>query len=353
MFENISPGERSVAIQRLTALWALNECGLGGMLHALQSPFTGLLVGSIAMICIAMICAFAQQKWQAVMASLVVVLIIKALVSPHSSPTAYLAVIFQGVTGALIYRFVPGMLLGSLLFACMGLLESAVQRLLVLTIIYGNSLWEAIDLWGAFVSERWGVMIPVSSSAILIYTYLAIHFVAGIVVGWFIYRIIRAIHRLWGSSKFQLQLNLEDRKAFIEEKGKKKKWKRSLLFLVLIVMIITAYTINPQVTDVGKVIWVVIRAAVIFILWFVFLAPFMLKILKRFLAGKHQQLSEQVQHTMDIFPHLIWILDKAWKETKDHSLITRWKLFALHSLLYILQYQTSYDTYSDRADKTS
>ena len=349
MFEQLSSGERATAIQRLTALWALNECGLGGMLHALQSPFTGLLVGSIAMICIAMICAFARQKWRAVMASLVVVLIIKALVSPHSSPTAYLAVIFQGVTGAFIYRFIPGLFLSSLLFACLGLLESAMQRLLVLTIIYGNSLWEAIDLWGVFVSERWGVIIPVSSSALLIYTYLMIHFLAGIILGWFIYRIIRSIHRLWGSSKFQLQLNHEDRKSFFKEPGKKKKWKRYLLFLVVIIMITAAYTM----TDTGKAIMVIVRAAGILVLWFVFLAPFILKLLKRFLAGKHQQVSEQVQHTMDIFPHLIWILDKAWKETKDHSWMTRWKLFVIHSLLYILQYQTSYDTYSDRADKTS
>ena len=141
MFENISSQERVLAIQRITALWALNECGLGGILHALQSPFTGLLVGSIAMICIALICAFAEKKWQAVMTSLAIVLVIKALVSPHSTPTAYIAVIFQGVSGAFIYRYIPGLLFGSVLFACLGLIESAVQRLLVLTILYGNSLW--------------------------------------------------------------------------------------------------------------------------------------------------------------------------------------------------------------------
>src|SRR5690606_29531378 len=94
--------DRTLAIQRLTALWALNECGLGGLLHALNSPMTGLLVGSIAMVCIALICSLADDKWRTVMSSLLIVLIIKALVSPHSSPTAYVAVAFQGVTGALI-----------------------------------------------------------------------------------------------------------------------------------------------------------------------------------------------------------------------------------------------------------
>ena len=49
MFDNLTKEERTIAIQRLTALWALNECGLGGILHAVKSPFTGLVLGSIAM----------------------------------------------------------------------------------------------------------------------------------------------------------------------------------------------------------------------------------------------------------------------------------------------------------------
>src|SRR5258706_10118764 len=140
MLELIPRADKNLAIQRLTALWALNECGLGGFLHALESPFTGLFVGSLAMICIAFICSLADNKWQTMMTSLVIVLVIKALVSPHSPPSAYIAVVFQGVSGAIIYRYIPGLFFSSVFFVSMGLIESAIQHILTLTILYGNTI---------------------------------------------------------------------------------------------------------------------------------------------------------------------------------------------------------------------
>jgi hypothetical protein len=38
--ENLSKEQKLAAISRLTALWAFAESGLGGVLHALQIPFT-------------------------------------------------------------------------------------------------------------------------------------------------------------------------------------------------------------------------------------------------------------------------------------------------------------------------
>jgi hypothetical protein len=50
-----------------------------------------------------------------------------------------------------------------------------------------------------------------------------------------------------------------------------------------------------------------------------------------------------VAQTMDMFPHLLWIIDKAWKETSHLRFISRWKWFVVHTILYILQYHTVYD----------
>ncbi|MFT5818187.1 MAG: hypothetical protein ACI95K_001675, partial [Lentimonas sp.] len=74
----------SKIISRLTALWALSEAGLGGVLHALQSPFTGLFVGGFAIVLGSLIAYFAEDKWNTIFRSLLVVLIIKLAVSPHS-----------------------------------------------------------------------------------------------------------------------------------------------------------------------------------------------------------------------------------------------------------------------------
>ena len=351
MFENVSSSDRILAIQRLTALWALNECGLGGFLHALQSPFTGLLVGSFAMICIAFICSLAENKWQSMMTSLAIVLVIKALVSPHTSPTAYIAVVFQGLTGALIYRFIPGFLFSSILFFTLGLIESAIQRLLTLAILYGNTIWEAINIWGAWVAKEWGVILPFSSSRLIIFLYLGIHFIAGILVGWGTYKMIRFAKEHWGEKKYQLQLKADDKKqVFNSNGGNKKKWRRYLLFFILTIMIIAAYLIQGGKSGIQKGLISILRSVLILTIWFVFLAPFMIRLLNKWLHKKHEQLAKEISLTMEMFPQLFWILDKAWKETRNLKMIERWKIFVLNTFLYILQYKSHDDPDPYRPD---
>ena len=89
-------------IDKLTALWALNESGLGGFLHVFNTPFTGLIVGGIAILLISLIAYYAENKWQAIFKALVIVLIIKMAVSPYSPFGAYVAVSFQALFGPLL-----------------------------------------------------------------------------------------------------------------------------------------------------------------------------------------------------------------------------------------------------------
>jgi hypothetical protein len=118
--------DRRLAVERLTALWALNEAGLGGIMHAFRTPFTGIFVGGLAIVMITLIAHFSERKWSAVTRALVIVLIVKAAASPHSPLPAYLAVSFQGLMGALIFSALPNLRLGALLLGVLGLLEAAV-----------------------------------------------------------------------------------------------------------------------------------------------------------------------------------------------------------------------------------
>ncbi len=102
-----TPRQNLNAITRLTALWAFNESGLGGLMFALKIPLTGFFVGGFAVLLIGLIAWYAQRDYRQVLKATVLVLIIKATVSPHAPLPAYLAVAFQGVAGALIYRFLP------------------------------------------------------------------------------------------------------------------------------------------------------------------------------------------------------------------------------------------------------
>ena len=117
----------------------MTECGLGGMLHAFKSPFTGLTVGSIAMVLITLICYYSESPWKTMTKSLIIVLIIKMLVSPHSMISAYFAVSFQAILGSFLYKTFGVNYLTATLLAVVGLVESALQKVISLTCLLYTS----------------------------------------------------------------------------------------------------------------------------------------------------------------------------------------------------------------------
>ena len=47
---------------KLTALWVLCEAMLGGMIHGLKIPVSGLLVGSCAVVCICLLAWYVPAR---------------------------------------------------------------------------------------------------------------------------------------------------------------------------------------------------------------------------------------------------------------------------------------------------
>ncbi len=135
----------SVQIIRLTALWALIESGLGAYMHAMSIPFTGIVLGGSAILILNLIAWYSGNKASVLLQSLLIVLSIKFLVSPHSPPPAYLAVAFQGLLAIVCFANPLPRWLQILIFFLLAMWESAVQKFLVATLLYGSSLWEALD----------------------------------------------------------------------------------------------------------------------------------------------------------------------------------------------------------------
>src|SRR4030095_14723436 len=93
---------QSLIFYRLIALWALSEAMLGGIIHGLKIPVSGLVVGSCAVICICLIAYYIPSKGSIIKAT-VIVAIFKMMLSPQAPPPAYIAVFFQGLMGELLF----------------------------------------------------------------------------------------------------------------------------------------------------------------------------------------------------------------------------------------------------------
>lgn len=179
----VDDSNRAVVLLRLTALWAFAESGLGGILHALHLPFTGVVVGGFAVVMIGLLARYSGHSADYILRATLLVMMVKAIASPHSPVTAYVAVGFQGVTGALLYgatrRYGPA----SFLLAFLAMAESAVQKLLVLVLLFGQSLWDAVDQFFVHVLRNFGQAPDWSFSGLLVGLYVLIYLVWGCILG--------------------------------------------------------------------------------------------------------------------------------------------------------------------------
>src|SRR4028118_434579 len=116
---------------RLVALWVLCEGVLGGLTHAIKIPFTGIVVSSGAVICICLIAYYVPVKG-AIIKATIIVAVFKMMLSPHSPPTAYIAVFFQGLLGQILFFNLNFYRVSCVILGVFAMVESAVQRILVL-----------------------------------------------------------------------------------------------------------------------------------------------------------------------------------------------------------------------------
>ena len=344
--ENVPQPASPYIINRLTALWGLNEAGLGGIMHAIKSPFTGIFVGGIAIILIAMIAYHADNKIKAILKATSIVLIIKALASPHAPFPAYLAVGFQGIMGAALFGIIPSYRLAALILGIIGLTESALQKIIAVTLIYGNSLWESIDLFSNSIFQEFGLTTSGQNfhiSIILISLYLGLYLLAGFVIGY-----------LAGSMPAELKRTLTQHTEILSQKlsvlnqsawpavvTPRPFWKRTAfrISVVLVAIMIILTVLNPQVKGISQAIYVLIRTCVIISFWYFAAAPLLNKLLTRFLSRKKQKYTSEVEQIVFLLPHLRGAAVIIWNDSAQFHLLRRLKYFLLTLIAYALTSQ--------------
>lgn len=324
----------SKIISRLTALWALSEAGLGGVLHALQSPFTGLFVGGFAIVLISLIAYFAEDKRKTIFRSLLVVLIIKLAVSPHSPPTSYMAVSFQALMASLIYSKLSLSKWSAMLLGVVTLIESAIQKLLVLWLIYGSSLWDALDSFSDYVVERMGFLGNVFSSSALISIYLWLYALLGIVVGYIIYDIVRYLEVNQGNVKYQIQAIEFDDEIGVARK-KRGRWRQWVILGIFFALIAAYYFFVKE----GDAVWknwlyIFLRSTGILLLWYYVIGPLFKKYFSQFLEKKKHKVQEEVDETLTLLPYLRKVTKLAWKENKGERGLNKLRNFMGDTILY-------------------
>ncbi|MEO5911122.1 MAG: hypothetical protein ABIP95_09560 [Pelobium sp.] len=231
-------------IHRLTALWALSEAGIGGILHSLQIPFSGFFLAAFAIIMIRLIAFFSENIFRSVIKATILVLMIKAAASPQSPVTAYLAVAFQGVVGAVVFGAIKNQNISSYITSILCLLQTALQKLIVLLVIFGASFFKSLDVFISDVFSNLGFERQ-SFGFWIVGSYLMIYLLWAIYIG-YICAILPA-QILSRQEKFG-NLNFDNQTEPNINQHKIKPFFRNIIFLVFVLagMYILALTFDSK-----------------------------------------------------------------------------------------------------------
>ncbi len=337
------------AVNRVTALWAFSESALGGMLHAFRIPFSGIFLYGAAVIFISLIAHFSERRWEIFRSTLIVVLV-KVIISPSTPLNAHLAVLVQGFAGQLLFFNKQFPRASSLLLGIIAASYSAVQKFVVLTIVFGFTLWESFDQFGNSVMK---IFFPNSAnikiSLWVIGIYSSIHLLGGIVAG-----IIAGTLPVWMDKFFaenrQSIINFHalkfDDGSWCESKikGKSKNrrrwWKRPGAIFILLFSIIFAlltylfpYFGENKFTD---VIIMIVRSVLIVFVWFTFVAPYLLKLFRKYVDKKKNVYTDEINRVILLFPHFRYLVKESWKSSASLKGLKRIKHFLVFTFTLLI-----------------
>ena len=313
---------------RLIALWVICEGVAGGIMHGLQIPFTGMVISGSAVICICLIGYFIPVKGAIIKATLVV-MIFKLMISPHTPPTAYLAVTFQGLLGQFLFSSRIKLQFATIILGILALVESAIQKILVLIILFGSSFWNAMN---DFVRKLLNEKSITNYAWWLAGIYIFVHVIGGILVGWLAISIIRKANKKdFVQSKYLIEIpsGLESF-SMKKSSGRKKYFKWFLMFIWILLLVLylqSLLKVGTPLMPSGKALYIFTRSLLIFLTWYFLASPLINIWIKKRLKSHEKSHQTQVDDILILLPSTEYLFKNGWELSSGEKGLKRLRLF--------------------------
>lgn len=341
MFRFEENAENQLSVLKITALWAFSESAFGGILHALTIPLRGLFISSAAVLFITLIALFSKDSKE-IIKSTIIVILIKAIVSPHSPLNAYLAVSIQGAIGFLFFSIKKFFKFSALLLGVFVLFFSGIQKIVVLTILFGNTLWESLDIFIKQVSiEILNISHPeINYGYLLVSVYVILHLASGIFIGFYAGKLPDKIEHYKNQVPSLAEMNGVEAIPK-KEKRKKKSWflrPTGIFVIMLSAGVILLSYLSPELEDEISIsiLFMLVRSMAITFIWYILLAPIAKKLFNRFVYKRKSKYAQDLEDIISMFPQFKKIVNYCWQLSKDKKGYKRVRYFLSTSFYYLL-----------------
>jgi hypothetical protein len=259
-------------------------------MHLFKVPFTGFFIGGFAIIIIGLIAFLSNQSFKIIIQSTLLVILVKAAVSPQSPPAAYLAVLFQGFLGAIVFGTFGFNKISALVFGSIAMIESSIQMVISKTIFYGMSFWKAIDVFFISIIKDFGLNSKVSFSFWFIFIYVLLYAIWGTILGFWLYNLPKSLEIKWSEIRNKvISVNLLELPQN-RLKYKKIKW---LGFGFTLSFIIIVMLLNGE--HKWDALFVVLRTVFVIALLYFIVMPLIQFVIKKYSISKQARINEIVK----------------------------------------------------------
>lgn len=272
------------------------------------------------------------------------------MIAPHTPPTAYFAILFQGILGELLFAKKTNLVIPAILLGVMVTMQSGLQRIVTLTLFYGENIWKSINAFTEYVLNQLDfISVPESFdfSLTVIIIYLSMHLIGGILAGFLAYKIASSLRKLLEDRDFIKELKdlpiVEELKVKKREK-KRGKLKVSHLLIVLLSLLLIYLSVTEELkTNIAAMdmIIMLVRGAVIIFLWYFVLAPYAKKWMQKFVRYKKNKYAAEIDRVISLFAFMRKLIKAAWNYSSKKRGFSRLVLLFNSTIILLLFYDES------------
>lgn len=319
--------------RKLIAIWGLIESGLGGYMHAMKIPFTGIVLGGSAVLILTLIARWSENPFRDILRATLIVMLIKFTVSPHTSVFAYIAVAFQGVLAALLLSLPVPKKITIPLFIWLAMLESAMQKFILATLYFGEQLWVAIDGTALKIGSELGISKDWASSfgLKLVLFYCGLYTLWSILLSIWAIRLPGILEKKKAGILSQMTSHAEEVKPEKRKKSKGKKWL-GLTFLLLFIAWSFFYQYSNELA-IERALLLLFRTVAILLFYWYGLSRLFRWFMKRL---QQKQGNQKIQLWMQEVDSVRYWIPLSWKLSVEKKGLRRYPDFFFNLLVLSL-----------------
>ncbi|CAN5639105.1 hypothetical protein BH10BAC5_BH10BAC5_01410 [soil metagenome] len=280
-----------------------------------------MILASFAVICIILI---GSENTSSILKALLLVAIVKFTLSPQTPFTAYIAVGFQGLTGYLLLRPKSFFMVKCILFGMLAMIQTSLQKPIVYTILYSAQFWNELNKMMNSLLKDFGIQ-DYNYALIVICCYVFIHMIAGVIAAIFAYRFTKIHFSNRRDEKTGGKMLSQSEIAEFIGKKKKKHFKAIPVILGLFAILYSMkyLTFIPDYITKAEFLQMLLRGALILLIWNYFFAPLFTSFMFKWLTKKRTVFKDELAVLLTFTPEIKEIVNKSWKDSRDMNIFSR------------------------------